>query len=113
MQITPFDAAGDFQPIAQGIGLRRATFIAIALRSIDAGMRVFFGTVFLFLRYDRFLLDALDLRSRTRKAYRRAITIPGIKQTLAPVVNAILARVTEPIVEIVDAQPIEKASAGD
>ena len=79
------------------IGLRRATFLALVLRSSEAGFRVLFGTLVLFVRYDRFLLSALDLRRRTRGAYQRASTMPGFNRTLAPIVSAIQLRLARPI----------------
>lgn len=96
-----------------GIGLRRATFLALALRSFSTGLRVIFGSIVLFVRYDQFLLNALDIRSRSRKAYRRASTVPGLKQTLAPLVTAIQLRLSPPIATIIDPPKVKEASGGD
>ncbi|MEZ4570065.1 MAG: hypothetical protein R2849_07010 [Thermomicrobiales bacterium] len=70
-----------------GIGFRRATFLALVLRSSEAGLRVIFGTITLFVRYDRFLLNALNIRSRTRDAYHHACKVPGIRTALAPIAS--------------------------
>ncbi|CAN5814864.1 hypothetical protein BH23CHL2_BH23CHL2_34700 [soil metagenome] len=67
-----------------GIGLGRATFLALALRSSEAVFRVFFGTVVLFVRYDQFLLSALDVPRRTRGAYRHACKVPGVRAIFEP-----------------------------
>ena len=96
------------------IGLRRATFLALVLRSSDAIFRVLFGTLVLFLRYDRFLLNALDLRGRTHGAYRHACKVPGIKWTLTPIVEAIRVRLAEPLSVAIDPPPAaEEAPATD
>ncbi|HLT20351.1 MAG TPA: lysylphosphatidylglycerol synthase transmembrane domain-containing protein [Thermomicrobiales bacterium] len=97
-----------------GIGLTRATFLALILRSMSVVFRVFFGTLFLFLYYDRFLLSVLDIRGRTRNAYRRAITIPGLKQTLRPLAAALHLRHRQPVAPMLDIPgPIEEGSVGD
>lgn len=95
------------------IGLRRATFLALILRSSEAGFRVLFGSLVLFIRYEGFLLNALDLRRRTRGAYRRAIKMPGLKQTLAPLVGAIQLRHPGPIVAAIDPSPAEEVPLSD
>lgn len=96
-----------------GIGFRRATFIALALRSFSTGFRVLFGSIVLFVRYDQFLLNALDFRSRTRKVYWRATGTPALNRTLAPVVNAVRLRLSPPVGSIVDTPPIEEATLSD
>ena len=96
-----------------GIGLRRATFLALVLRSCEAGFRVFFGTLVLFVRYDRFLLGALDVRGRTRGAYRQACKVPGVRFTFDPLVNALRMRFFPPLVTLADAAPIEDSAVGD
>jgi len=104
-----------------GIGLTRATFLALMLRSMSVVFRVFFGSLVLFLFYDRFLLSVLDIRGRTRNAYHRAVSIPGLKQTLRPVANALRARASQPVAPILDASvtiletpaAVEEGTAGD
>ncbi len=66
-----------------GIGLRRATFLALILRSMSVVFRVFFGSLVLFLVYDQFLLSVLNIRRHTRRAYRRAAMVPGLRHALA------------------------------
>jgi hypothetical protein len=95
------------------IGLQRATFLALILRSMSIVFRLVFGSLMLFLCYEQFLLGVLDLRGRTRSAYRRAITVPGLKQALVPLVSAIQQRLARPIATIIDSAPIEEASIGD
>ena len=95
------------------IGLRRATFLALVLRSSEAIFRVVFGALVLFLRYDRFLLNALDLRGRTRGAYRRACSVPGLKQTLEPLVAAIQLRFFQPITVAIEPSPPEETQLSD
>ncbi len=95
------------------IGLRRATFLALVLRSSEAGFRVFFGTLVLFVRYYRFLMSALDLRSRTRGAYRHACKVPGVRSAFDPVINVIRLRLANPIVTLVDPGPLEEAPQHD
>jgi hypothetical protein len=96
-----------------GIGLRRATFLALVLRSSEAGFRVLFGTLVLFVRYESFLLNALDLRRRTRGACRRASRMPGIKWTLTPLVEAIRLRLAGPISAVIDPTVAEEAPSAD
>ncbi len=65
-----------------GIGLQRATFLALMLRSMSVVLRVFFGSLVLFLFYDKFLLEALNIRRHGRRAYRRAINVPGLRHMI-------------------------------
>jgi hypothetical protein len=94
------------------IGLQRATFLALILRSMSIVFRLVLGSLVLFVRYDQFLLGVLDLRGRTRTAYRHAIRVPGLKQTLAPLVTAVQMRLARPIAAVIDSSPIEEASIG-
>jgi uncharacterized membrane protein YbhN (UPF0104 family) len=96
-----------------GIGLQRATFLALVLRSSEAGFRVFFGSLVLFVRYDRFLLNVLDLRGRTRGAYKHACKVPGVRQAFGPVVNALRTRFPRSIATVSDSPPIEKPTLSD
>ncbi len=95
------------------IGLRRATFLALVLRSSDAAFRVAFGTLVLFLRYERFLLNALDLRGRTRGAYRHACRVPGFRMACEPLANAVLLHVIQPVAALVESTPVEEPSPSD
>lgn len=61
-----------------GIGFRRATFVALMFRSFELVMKTTLGTTVLLARYDRFLLNALDIRARTRGAFRVAGRVPGL-----------------------------------
>ena len=106
------------------IGLRRATFLALVLRSSSTGFRVLFGSLVLFVRYDQFLLNALSIRRRTRGAYRRAISVPGIKHTIKPMVDYTRSLLPQPaaatapdpgsiILPAIDAPIPDEVSGGD
>lgn len=95
------------------IGLRRATFLALVLRSSEAAFRVLFGTLVLVVRYDRFLLNALDIRGRTRGAYRHACKVPGFRVTFEPVINAIRLHVIQPIAAFFASSAVEEGSRSE
>ena len=58
---------------ALAIGFLRATYIALAYRSIDLLFKTAFGTLVLALFYNRLLMEILHVRRRARKAYRVAL----------------------------------------
>lgn len=58
---------------AMGIGILRATYIALAYRSIDLLFKTIFGTLILTIFYNRLLMEILHVRRRARKAYRVAL----------------------------------------
>lgn len=55
------------------IGFLRATYVALAYRSVDLLFKTVFGTTILALFYNRLLLQILHVRRRARRAYRVAI----------------------------------------
>jgi uncharacterized membrane protein YbhN (UPF0104 family) len=55
------------------IGFLRATYIALAYRSIDLLFKTIFGTLILTVFYNRLLMEILHVRRRARKAYRVAL----------------------------------------
>lgn len=58
---------------ALAIGFLRATYIALAYRSIDLLFKTVFGTLVLAIFYNRLLMEILHVRRRARKAYRVAL----------------------------------------
>jgi putative heme transporter len=58
---------------ALAIGFLRATYIALAYRSIDLLFKTIFGSLVLALFYNRLLMEILHVRRRARKAYRVAL----------------------------------------
>jgi hypothetical protein len=57
------------------IGFLRATYVALAYRSMDLLFKTIFGTTMLVLFYNRLLMQILHVRRRARKAYRVAIQV--------------------------------------
>jgi uncharacterized membrane protein YbhN (UPF0104 family) len=57
------------------IGFLRATYVALAYRSVDLLFKTVFGTTVLILFYNRLLMQILHVRRRARKAYRVAIQV--------------------------------------
>lgn len=57
------------------IGFMRATYVALAYRSVDLLFKTVFGTTVLVLFYNRLLMQILHVRRRARKAYRVAIQV--------------------------------------
>ncbi|MFW6075438.1 MAG: lysylphosphatidylglycerol synthase transmembrane domain-containing protein [Chloroflexota bacterium] len=74
--VTDSSMAGMMTTLA--IGLQRATFVALMFRSIELLFKMLLGIVVLFLRYDEFLLNVLDLRARSRDAYKWISYLPGV-----------------------------------
>lgn len=58
---------------ALAIGFLRATYIALAYRSLDLLFKTLLGTLMLALFYNRLLMEILHVRRRARKAYRVAL----------------------------------------
>lgn len=56
-----------------GIGFLRASYVALAYRSIDLLFKTVFGTLMFALFYNRLLMEILHVRRRARKAYRVAL----------------------------------------
>ncbi len=58
---------------ALGIGFLRASYVALAYRSIDLLFKTIFGTLMFAIFYNRLLMEILHVRRRARKAYRVAL----------------------------------------
>jgi uncharacterized membrane protein YbhN (UPF0104 family) len=56
-----------------GIGFLRASYVALAYRSIDLLFKTVFGTLMFAVFYNRLLMEILHVRRRARKAYRVAL----------------------------------------
>ncbi len=75
------------------IGFLRATYVALAYRSIDLLFKTAFGTTVLVLRYNRLLMQILHVRRRARKAYRVAIQFGQVSVSMPMSVARLLWRI--------------------
>lgn len=57
------------------IGFLRATYVALAYRSMDLLFKTIFGTTVLVLFYNRLLMQILHVRRRAHRAYRVAVQV--------------------------------------
>lgn len=78
--VTDSSMAGMMTTLA--IGLQRATFVALMFRSIELLFKMLLGVMVLFLRYDQFLLNVLDIRARSKDAYNWATCLPGVQHLM-------------------------------
>jgi uncharacterized membrane protein YbhN (UPF0104 family) len=72
-----------------GIGWVRATFVVIAIRSVDLLFKTVFGSLILVLRYHRLLASILKIRHRAGHAWRfsRRMTLGGVNLATLGVFN--------------------------
>lgn len=74
------------------IGFLRATYVALAYRSMDLLFKTVFGTTVLVLLYNRLLMQILHVRRRARKAYRVAIQVGQLSFSIPMGVARVLWR---------------------
>jgi len=81
-----------------GVGLWRATFLAVMFRSVDLVFKMLLGTFVLVVRYGNILFDGFGRHRHTRRAYRRARSTWGLRRIVPQIrsMQARQARVPEP-----------------
>lgn len=67
-----------------GIGVWRATFVAIILRSTDVIFKATFGTLTLLAFYRDFLFGGMKTNGRVRRWRERLSNVPGIRAFISP-----------------------------
>lgn len=82
--------------VGLGLGVWRATFLAVMLRSVELVFKMLLGSFVLVMRYGNVLFDGLRDNRRTRRAYLRACRTRGLGRVVRPA-TAKLQEVTQPI----------------
>lgn len=75
--------------VGLGIGVWRATFLAVMLRSVDLVFKMLLGSFVLVFRYSDILFAGLRDSRRTRRAYVRACRVPGLGRIVRPMTTVV------------------------